>query len=287
VTIPESLAWMRGDPATSNWLASAADRFAALLDTWDLVLDGAAFEGGSASLVAPVRRADGSPAVLKLQWPHEESTHEAAALAAWQGRGAVRLLDWDAPADALLIERCTPGDALDTQDHAVILDELLALVPQLWRTVDGPFDTQADTVRAWAAEIEAARLRIVKIAGDELLDRVPHIAEALAVPQGDQLLAHQDLHPGNVVRARGDAWLAIDPKPLVGDRECGAISIVRSSVLGYEPDRMRSRLDRVVGELELDRTRMRDLAVLQLLAWSTSGPEAERDRAAARTLAAL
>jgi streptomycin 6-kinase len=34
---------------------------------------------------------------------------------------------------------------------------------------------------------------------------------------GEDLLAATDLHAGNVLRARREPWLVIDPKPFVGD----------------------------------------------------------------------
>jgi streptomycin 6-kinase len=52
---------------------------------------GEPFEARHSRLVAPVRMADGADAVLKIQLPDDvESEHEAAALAFWDGRGAVR-----------------------------------------------------------------------------------------------------------------------------------------------------------------------------------------------------
>src|SRR5437016_12820306 len=61
-----------------------------------------------------VMRADGSPAVLKVQFPHRESEHEAEALLRWNGQGAVRLFAHDPIHRALLLERCEPGDHLST-----------------------------------------------------------------------------------------------------------------------------------------------------------------------------
>ena len=55
---------------------------------------GEPFTDGVASvLVAPAVTADGQEVVLKVQDPHRESEHEAAALQLWDGDGAVRLLE--------------------------------------------------------------------------------------------------------------------------------------------------------------------------------------------------
>jgi streptomycin 6-kinase len=48
-------------------------------------------------------------AVLKVNFPHEESAREPDALAHWAGDGAVRLIDHDPETRSMLIERCRPG----------------------------------------------------------------------------------------------------------------------------------------------------------------------------------
>lgn len=102
------------------------------------------------------------------------------------------------------------------------------------------------------------------------------------------MLSHQDLHPANVVVDERAGWLAIDPKPIVGDRECGVIAIVRSTLLGFAPADVRARIDRLAVELDLDRGRMRDLALLQVMAWSADdGPNLERHMRSARALAGI
>ena len=45
------------------------------------------------SWTAPARPAAGERVVLKVGWRHDEALHEADGLAAWDGDGAVRLLD--------------------------------------------------------------------------------------------------------------------------------------------------------------------------------------------------
>ena len=71
------------------------------------------------------------------------------------------------------------------------------------------------------------------------------------------MLLHQDLHGDNVLAAEREPWLAIDPKPLAGEREFGIAPIVRSRELGHSRREVLGRLDRLVTELGLDRERAR------------------------------
>ncbi|MGQ0670761.1 MAG: aminoglycoside phosphotransferase family protein, partial [Actinomycetota bacterium] len=71
-----------------------------------------AFECGCVGFVAPVERADGTRAVLKISYLDDETRHEGDALAFWDGDGAVRLLDADPGIGALLLERLEPGTSL-------------------------------------------------------------------------------------------------------------------------------------------------------------------------------
>jgi streptomycin 6-kinase len=75
-------------------------------DRWSLTL-GEPYEQGVGGHTTRATLADGTPVVLKLVHPHRESEHEADALRAWDGDGAVRLFAQDG--DALLLERCEPG----------------------------------------------------------------------------------------------------------------------------------------------------------------------------------
>ena len=110
--------------------------------------------------------------------------------------------------------------------------------------------------------------------------------------QGEQVVLHQDLHGGNVLQAQREPWLAIDPKPLVGEREFDTASFLRDRRWELRNDadagaRVRRRLDLLAAELGLDRDRMRGWGVAHALAWGMSGkPVQDRPMAArARWLA--
>src|SRR6478672_537759 len=74
------------------WLDRVPDLVTRCCEEWALAL-GLPYPPGAAGHAVRVERSDGTPAVLKLIYPHRESEHEADALALWDGDGAVRLLE--------------------------------------------------------------------------------------------------------------------------------------------------------------------------------------------------
>jgi streptomycin 6-kinase len=89
------------------------------------------------------------------------------------------------------------------------------------------------------------------------------------------VVLHQDFHGGNVLSSERDEWLAIDPQPLVGEREFDAASLLRDRPDELFADsharrRLRRRLDLVSAELGLDRERIRGWGVVHALAWGVS-----------------
>jgi streptomycin 6-kinase len=206
--------------------------------------------------VVAVERSDGTPAVLKLTWPHREAEQEGDALERWDGDGAVRLLARDDDANALLLERCEPGTFLSDSPDA--LDVLIELLPRLWKSGDG-FRPVADEAEWWIEhDLRDARHADVAIG----------LLRELAPTQGELVLVHQDLHAENVLAAEREPWLVIDPKPLAAEREFSVAPIVRSFELGHSRRQALYRLDRLTAELGLDRERARGWTIAQTIAWS-------------------
>ena len=75
------------------WLASLPFVVEELARLWSLEVGRPFQPGGSASWVAPVRGSAGEHLVLKVGWQHDEAVHEADGLRAWDGGGAVRLVN--------------------------------------------------------------------------------------------------------------------------------------------------------------------------------------------------
>ena len=238
-----------------------------VVERWQLTI-GDAFPSASASLTLRAARVDGEPVVLKLQYPHREVEHEAAALAQWDGNGAVRLLAHDPDRHALLLELCEPGTPLFGLDQDPALEVLVELLPRLWQPSNRAFISLADEAAHWAATLPEMWARAGRPFERDLLDAALETTDELTATQGEQVLLHQDLHTGNVLSAACEPWLAIDPKPLLGEREFGLAPIVRGAELGHSREHVLHRLDRLTRELGLDRHRACGWTFVQTLAWS-------------------
>lgn len=270
--------WLRDDPAGAGWLESLPRLVEACAKRWSLRV-GEAYPDSYVALVLPAEMADGTDAVLKIQFPDHESEHEAEALRKWNGAGAIRLFDYDPQRRALLLERCSPGTHLGEREPEEALGVLIDLLPRLWKPATEPFRPLAKEAQRWAHQLPNRWDAAGQPFERDLVDTAIDLLDDLAASQGEQVLLHQDLHADNVLRAQREPWLVIDPKPLVGEREFSAAPIVRSYELGHSPTLVSHRLDRVTSDLGLDRTRARDWTIAQTLSWAF-----ERDRVLPRHL---
>jgi streptomycin 6-kinase len=224
-------------------------------DRWSLSL-GEPFEGvnGSCAWVAPVTRADGASAVLKMGMPHLEGEHESQGLRFWDGDPTVRLLEADDELGAMLLERCEPGTALTTLPESEQDLIVAGLLRRLWRLPNEPYPFRllSAMLEAWSAETLADTLRwpdagLVR-EGLLLFKELTRTAPAPA------LLA-TDLHAGNVLRSRREPWLVIDPKPFVGDPAYDVTQhLFNCARLRSDPEGITNRMADLLG---LDRERVR------------------------------
>jgi streptomycin 6-kinase len=233
-------------PIDLRRLASTAREVAA---EWGLE-PGAPFPLARYSYVAPA----GRDTVLKVTpADDDESDEEGDALALWAGDGAVRLVRRDAGRRALLIERADPGTDLAElpEDHATAIAVNLGL--RLWRPAGEPFRWIGDFVPRWIDRAEPG-------AGRELLPLARSLFDGLDI--GRATLVHGDFHHHNILAA-GSGFVAIDPKPMLGEPEYDVASFL------WNPLSYRMRLDVTERRLAafaaagLDEWRMRAWAVIR------------------------
>lgn len=267
VSIPRSLLWLQGHTKGQRWLASLPRLVGECGAAWDLTV-GEPYSGGNTSLVLPAETAAGDEVVLKVQFPDRESEHEASALVAWNGGGAARLVAHDPGRRALLIERCVPGTPLSARGSSEALGVLIDLVRRLAIPAPSEVGTLEAEAARWRTNLPSSWEAAGRPFEERLVTAALEVFDDAPVHADDPVLLHQDLHGDNVLAARREPWLVIDPKPLVGDPAFQAAPIVRSAELGTTRADVTYRLDRLSDELDFDRDRARRWTLAQTLAWS-------------------
>ena len=262
IRIPQQLADADDEPARLEWLACLPSQVDEIASEWSLELGEPYLPGGQCAWVAPVRNRAGDELVLKVGWRHREAEQEADALRFWDGRGTVRCVTARTlnQTTALLLERCVPGSQLKCSVSEVDQDVILAgLLRRLWGQRppdDHPFGSLQEISDEWAesfeAEFEIDRRGLdpgLAREGMATLRELPRTADRSA-------LLCVDLHAGNILAAKRERWLVIDPKPFVGDPAFDAVqhmlncekrlatdpaglSLRMASLLEVDPERVR------------------------------------------------
>jgi streptomycin 6-kinase len=236
---PDLTARYTRSSAGRAWLASLPDLIQGRLDNWELAPDlrpGALPWNGHGGIVIPVRQQDGSPAALKIAFPHDEARVERHALALWQGHGAVTLLASHAGTCAMLLERLDGERSLATvpMEDAVVV--WAGLVRQLSVTPDDrpqwfEFEHIAARAEQWSDDLPADWEQLGRPFPRWLLEAALEVCQtrgAVGRRSARDVLVHTDLHYLNILARPADpgrqvppaaGYAAIDPQPMIGDPE--------------------------------------------------------------------
>lgn len=209
---PELLAACRDDPERRAWLQGLPAALIRLQRQWRLGPVQPLRHDGQGSWVA-ITCFQAAPAVLKFGLPHFEARDEAAGLGAWDGQGCVRLLAFDPPTNALLLERCQPGTSLRSLPALEQTRVIAGLLRRLWRPAPG-FRPLARMLAYWT---DCSRRDRANWRDPGLVEAGLALFASLAEPSPADVLLVTDLHAGNVLAAARAPWLMIDPKPFLGD----------------------------------------------------------------------
>jgi len=226
VVVPEDFASAtvaREGDAGRRWVEALPVLVQALCDRWELVMAGAPMHG-YLGLVVPVFQGN-ELAVLKVSWLDESTAEEAAALAAWGGQGAVRLLEVEPSLGAMLLERLDFRRTLND----VGIEEAVGIAGGLLRRLAIPAPDGLRSLRsvagALAQTLPKRWERFGRPMPQRVLDQARDLASQLGASAGN-LLVNYDLHYADVLASRREPWLAVDPKVVVGDPEFGVAQLL-------------------------------------------------------------
>ena len=255
----------RRGPDWADWVARLPGLLAGLLGEWELSSDGLLMHGYVA-VVVPVRTTGGTPGVLKVSFPDEESEHEHLALQRWGGRGAVRMLRADPHRSAMLLERLHQERLLELWDL-----EACEIVAGLYGLLHVPALPQLRSLRSyverWADEM-AALPRNAPLPRRLVEQAISLSRDFVADPASVGTMIHGDLHYENVMASDRAPWLAIDPKPMSGDPHYELAPMLWNrfdELAGDVRGGVRRRFHALVDHAGLDEHRARDWVVVRML----------------------
>jgi len=219
----------------------------------------------------------GTDVVLKVVRRSSDEWFAGSVLEAFQGAGAVRLLQH---ADgAALMERLVPGTALadaslgDRDATAVIAGVIGRMKP-------GPPPATAPPVESWCRSFERHLSAPPGGIPKTLLAAAHDTYRALCASQPAVRLLHGDLHHRNVLSDSRKGWVAIDPKGVVGEVAFEVGAALRNPSerpdIFADPLTIRERVDHFTLALKLDRGRLLQWAFAQAVLaavweWEDSG----------------
>ncbi|MFF0690379.1 aminoglycoside phosphotransferase family protein [Streptomyces albogriseolus] len=254
-------------PEGDDWLEKLPGLAREAVERRELTVERVQLPGGRSSLVVLVRRADGTPAVLKLAPPRARPESERVALAHWGGRGAVQLLEpvsegAGGSEGVLLLERLHPDVSVRTLPEAKALLEAAGTLRRLW--VDPPeghvFETVAERTGRQAKAMRAGADAAPEVA--PLVDAALSAREELLDSPPEHRLLHGTFRQSKVLSGDRMPWLAVGPDPVVGEHAFDLARLVRDRVedLIAQPSgatTTRRRVRRLAESLEVDRDRLR------------------------------
>ncbi|MGW1494588.1 aminoglycoside phosphotransferase family protein [Streptomyces sp. NPDC002402] len=262
---------------SDDWVGQLPKTVQEAADRWELDVERVMAPGGRSSLVLLVRRPDGTAAALKVAPPSASPPLERAALAHWDGFGAVRLLG--AADGALLLERLHPEVSLRSLPEAKALLEAAGAVRRLW--VEPPADHDFETVTERTARQAEAMRASAGSAG--LVSAALAARDELTALSPELLLLHGNFRQGKVLAADRTPWLAVGPEPLVGERAYDLARLVRDRVedliaSAAGASAARRRVNRLADSLEVDADRLRGWTLFRAVESGTRAIAAGRRR---------
>lgn len=254
IVVPEGFAVdtiTREGEAGRAWIEALPGLVDAMCRRWGLQVDGRVMNG-YLGVAVPVRCGE-ELCILKVSWLGEFLPYEVAALRAWDGHGAVRLLESDIERGAMLLERLDYSKSLND----VGIEEAMGVAGRLLRRLSIQAPEGIPLLRDRGEEMHRDFPERWENAGRPMSRRLLDQARELAVELGRackrNLLVNYDLHCADVLAGKREPWLAVDPMVVAGDPEYGIAQLLWTRL---EEIRANGGLDRqfpvLVESAELD-----------------------------------
>lgn len=197
----------------AKWLNDLPEIIGEIEANWSLKV-GEPFANLSFHFVAPCVLQTGGEAVLKIAFPEKDTPifGEAEMLGLYDGRGAVKFLNFDESRLAMLLERLNPGETL-IEVFRGNEEKCVPLAVEALRKIIRKTPEKHDFVflKKWFASFEKAENTEFPA---ENIKKARMFYEELS--EAETFLIHGDFHHQNILSAERESFLVIDPKGVIG-----------------------------------------------------------------------
>lgn len=271
-----------GEPGL-RWAAHFPAQLSKVLEEWQLTLL-QPFANLTFNFVSPVLLPEGQEAVLKMGYPNPDFAMECHALRHFNGQGAVKLLKSDSDSGKMIIEQIQPGTSLKQMNDDDKVTRIAAGVMQgLWRPFNETKEDAVDfpTIADWLRALPALKQRFEGGAGPldaELVTAAQQLSAELMADVSEPVLLHGDLHHDNIISASSEAWVAIDPKGVVGEPAYEVGALLRNPSPSIYRQCFKRRVEILAEMLDIDRERVVRWAFVQAVlsaVWAVDGSPAD------------
>lgn len=209
----------------AQWLAELPDLINDLEQRWSITV-GTANQDATEAFVAEARTGGGERVVLKVSIPVPWRTDQLGVIERAEGRGYVRLLEFDRDRHAMLLEGLGPTLSSLGWPPERLITVLCATLREAWALplesglMDGR--TKARTMANW---IEESWIDLERPCPAAVIDQVRRFAERRSDAHRDEhaVHLHGDPHPSNVLRVpaprpgAASGFVLIDPAGLAAE----------------------------------------------------------------------
>lgn len=199
-----------------RWLAALPLTAAEICGEWSIKIENI-FPNLSFNFVAACHNTAGEKFVLKIGVPEKDSSiiYEHRTLQTFGGQGAVKLLKFDAKRCAMLLERAVEGKTLHEvcgEDYRKAVEIAVELMKKLPRNV--PDKRRFINLESW---IKGLRRAVKANFEPAKVAQAQKFFGELGEPFAQKILLHGDIHFDNILSARREPFLLIDPKGIIGE----------------------------------------------------------------------
>jgi streptomycin 6-kinase len=256
-----------------TWLANLSSMIETLSIHWNLrhIIP---VKNMTFNYVAKAINNDNQPVILKIIFDNDSFETEKLGLIYFDGHGAIELLDHHKKYNALLLEQAVPGTTLKSlyPDQAEFVIEAYADVMKELYLKSLSTKIKFAHIADWLNSIDNLTANHIPAA---ILAKALSLKNKLLASINQVTVLHGDLHHDNVLK-RGNHWVAIDPKVVIGDPEfdAAAFDFIHESELDSVNDIRKlfeMRADYLAQKGNLDVERLKDWTFVRLIlsaAWS-------------------